>query len=139
MTINAINFTLRYRKGWNKFLNKYFWKGFYVTFRGFQWLSILFVNCRTLRRIVYSQAIIYFTASLILTIIAFVGSTTFITKPLICYIFGKMLQYFTLTTFCWMLVQAVNLYRAIVVISVRRTDASYLKWMSVFAWGNYKS
>jgi len=36
-----------------------------------------------------------------------------------------------------MLIQAVNLYRAIVVISVQRTDGFYFKLLSLMAWGKF--
>jgi len=69
---------------------------------------------------------------LILVIISFVATVTFVKDPTTCSLVGNLLHYFVLALFCFMLVQTVNLYRAIVLISVRRTDCYYFKAM-VFA------
>ena len=68
-------------------------------------------------------------------IISFVAAITFVKKKMSCFIAGRLLHYFVLTSFSWMLIQAIILYRAIVAMTTRLTDNFYFKFMSGLAWG----
>ena len=68
-------------------------------------------------------------------IISFVAALTFVKKQMLCFIAGRFLHYFVLTSFSWMLIQAIILYRVIVAMTTRLTDNFYFKLMSGLAWG----
>ena len=61
------------------------------------------------------------------------------TSPRIgCQIVAALLQYFILTTFFWMAVEAFNLYRSFVqVFSTNLSDSQFLMRACIFAWGKF--
>ncbi|XP_066914529.1 adhesion G-protein coupled receptor G4-like [Clytia hemisphaerica] len=96
---------------------------------------ITYLCVKTIRSQIASKAIASFSLSLMLAFISFVAALTFVKKETLCFIVGRFLHYFILTSFSWMFIQAILLYRTIVVMSTKLTDGFYFKLMSVFAWG----
>ena len=52
-----------------------------------------------------------------------------------CQVVAGILHYFMLTTFLWMLVEAINLYRNFVKIFRSGGDGKFFKNSSLIAWG----
>ena len=46
-----------------------------------------------------------------------------------------MTHYFFLTAFCWMSVEAVGLYRAVVLVFTSASNKTFLIGASIIAWG----
>lgn len=46
-------------------------------------------------------------------------------------------QYFFLTTFCWMSVEAVGLYRAVVLVFTSASNKTFLIAAAAVAWGEF--
>ena len=52
-----------------------------------------------------------------------------------CLIVGALLHYFILTSFLWMAVEAVNLYRMFVKVRMRGIQTKFYVAASLVAWG----
>ncbi|XP_066914521.1 adhesion G-protein coupled receptor G6-like isoform X2 [Clytia hemisphaerica] len=89
--------------------------------------TITYVAFRALRKERNSKIIIFQCLSLIMVALSFVAALTFVKKETLCFIVGRFLHYFILTSFSWMFIQSILLYRAIVVISLRRMNGLYFK------------
>ena len=95
----------------------------------------LFPFFRNLRAKLASKILICLCLSLLLLLIIFVAGVNQTKYPLICHVTSALLHYFTLTTFFWMGVEAINLYRAVVRVFTRGSDARFFRCMFVNAWG----
>lgn len=95
----------------------------------------LYTCFRKLRTKLASKILICLCLSLLLLLIIFVAGVNQIKYPLICHVTSTLLHYFTLTTFFWMGVEAVNLYRAVVRVFTRGSDVRFFRCMFVNAWG----
>ena len=51
-------------------------------------------------------------------------------KPALCKVFAALIQYFLLTTFCWMGVEGINLYRNFV-NPIQHINASQKRFMTL--------
>ena len=60
-----------------------------------------------------------------------------ISVKFVCQMIACILHYFMLTTFMWMLVEAVNLYYSFVKIFNGRDKKKFFKWASIASWGMY--
>ena len=94
----------------------------------------LFIS-RKLRQKIPAKILICLCTSLLLLLVVFVVGVKQTEQAHICHIVAGMLHYFTLTTFAWMLVEAVNLYRTIVKVFTTGNESRFFKWMFVYAWG----
>ncbi|XP_065668365.1 adhesion G-protein coupled receptor G4-like isoform X3 [Hydra vulgaris] len=58
------------------------------------------------------------------------------TSPIqLCQVIAAVLHYFILSTFCWMLVEAFNLYLSFVIVFNKRNDSNVFRNANIFAWG----
>ncbi|XP_012553637.1 adhesion G-protein coupled receptor G4 isoform X1 [Hydra vulgaris] len=58
------------------------------------------------------------------------------TSPIqLCQVIAAVLHYFILSTFCWMLVEAFNLYLSFVIVFNKRNDSNVFRIANIFAWG----
>lgn len=93
-------------------------------------------SCRKLRAKLAPKLLICLCISLMLLLITFlIGAEQTQNRP-ICQIVAILLQFFTLTTFSWMAVEAYNLYRCFVRIFKSNTsDTQFLYKSSLVVWG----
>ena len=54
---------------------------------------------------------------------------------MVCHVVSGFLQFFMLSTFVWMGVYAVSLYRAIVLVFKGRSDEKFFIAANIVAWG----
>ena len=54
-----------------------------------------------------------------------------------CQIFAGLLQYLMLSTFSWMAIEGINLYRSFVTVFKDGSDERFLKFALCFGWGKY--
>lgn len=52
-----------------------------------------------------------------------------------CQVVAGLIQYFTLTSFFWMAIEGINLYRNFVKIFRDGSEQRFLKTACLFAWG----
>ena len=70
-------------------------------------------------------------------LIVFLAGADKTSSSLSCKIIASFIQYFMLTTFCWMAVEAANIYKACVEIFGGESQSKFLMKASLFAWGMY--
>lgn len=67
------------------------------------------------------------------TMVIFLGGS-FVRSTLACETIAVLLHYFVLASFCWMAVEAWNIYRCFVIV-FSQTSSRFLLKASIFAWG----
>ncbi|XP_057293510.1 adhesion G-protein coupled receptor G6-like isoform X2 [Hydractinia symbiolongicarpus] len=116
-------------------LRVYSFVGCLVSILGLGLTLITFVCFAKLRKKIPAKILICLCVSLMFLFIVFVAGINQTKHAALCHIIASLLHYFTLTSFSWMLVEALNLYRTIVKVFTRGNDARFFKWMCLYAWG----
>ena len=91
-----------------------------------------------LRKKLSSKIIIRFSSSLLALLITFLASIERVKPNIGCRFTAALIQYFLLTTFFWMSVEAWNLYRNFLK-NYRGTEGEkkFIIHSSLFAWGRF--
>ena len=95
---------------------------------------------RNLRKKLAPKILISLCISLMILLVVFLFATEarkITSVKFVCQIIACILHYFMLTTFMWMLVEAVNLYYSFVKIFNGRDKKKFFKWASWASWGMY--
>eukprot|EP00795_Rhopilema_esculentum_P015071 gene15071-6236_t len=94
---------------------------------------VTFSSFRNLRTSTANRVLLHLSVSLMMTMVIFlVGSL--VTSTTGCKIISTLLHYFVLASFCWMVVEAFNIYRSFVVV-FPKGSSKFLLQASIFAWG----
>lgn len=100
----------------------------------------MFCSIRILRRTSSGKILIHLSTSLLALNITFVIDTiSMVTDTRLgCKITAMLLQYFVLTTFLWMGMEAVNMYRTLVQVFQKKSATHFVLKGAVVAWGESK-
>ena len=90
---------------------------------------------RNLRKKLAPKILMFLCVSLIGLLVTFLAGAQATSSKINCQIAAAFIQFFTLTTFCWMGVEAVNLYRSLVIVFKKGGNTSFLKKSCIFAVG----
>ena len=90
---------------------------------------------RKLRRTLPAKILICLCFSLLCLLVLFVSLVEETEPRLGCQIVASFLQYFMLSTFCWMFVEAVNLYRMFIKVFSTGSTGKFFIRANIFAWG----
>ena len=72
------------------------------------------------------------------TLITFLAGAERTSPRIACQIIAAFIQYFVLSTFCWMACEGFNLYRNFVqVFSISQDENAILLRFSLFSWGKF--
>ncbi|XP_047126733.1 uncharacterized protein LOC100198789 isoform X1 [Hydra vulgaris] len=96
---------------------------------------LTFALFRKLRQKLPQKILICFCVSLMGFLLVFLVGAEKASPRLGCQIISALIHYFILSTFCWMLVEAFNLYRSFIVIFKKSNDSSVFRNANFFAWG----
>lgn len=112
------------------------------------WLSLCLVIFRkTMNFIAYfyrdllhalpSKLLLNLSISLVLLLVTFLAGVEQTEPRIGCQIIASLIQYFILTTFSWMGIEAFNMYRSFVKVfdAASRNQSKFMKWSSCIAWG----
>ncbi|XP_063682154.1 putative adhesion G protein-coupled receptor E4P [Bolinopsis microptera] len=96
---------------------------------------LLLYIVRCVRECLSTKIHINFALALFLALLFFMinGSTTY--PGTYCKVMAGMTHYFFLTAFFWMSVEAVGLYRAVVLVFTSASNNTFLIGASIIAWG----
>ncbi|XP_065678687.1 adhesion G-protein coupled receptor G4 isoform X2 [Hydra vulgaris] len=97
---------------------------------------IFHIANRKLRSQLAPKILVALSTNLMLTLILFLAFVEKTKPPAICKVVASLIQFFLLSTFCWMSVEAFNLYQMFV--KVFRGSLSSYKFLlksAAFAWG----
>ena len=89
----------------------------------------------TLRSQEHGKLLINLSAALIGLYISFVFGGLVQRVPALCGIVAALIQYFTLAFFAWAAVEAVNLYRNLVIVIGGPTITHFVLKAALIAWG----
>lgn len=92
------------------------------------------LNARKLRQSRPNKILLCLSSSLVMTMIIFLGGGLSARFPVACQIVAVLLHYFVLSSFCWMLVEAFNIYQSFIVVFQKGTSRFMLK-ANLFSWG----
>uniref|UniRef100_A0A7M5XNR7 Uncharacterized protein n=1 Tax=Clytia hemisphaerica TaxID=252671 RepID=A0A7M5XNR7_9CNID len=112
------------------------WIGCGISLAGLFLTIVTYMAFAKLRRKLPPKILINLSVSLSAVLIIFlVGAEK--TEPRIgCQVVAGLLHYFILTTFCWMAIEALNLYRNFVkVFSGGASNFRFMVKCSIFSWG----
>nr|XP_054750304.1 adhesion G-protein coupled receptor G2-like [Lytechinus pictus] len=92
---------------------------------------------KILRRTSSGKILIHLSTSLLALNITFVIDTvSMVTDSRVgCKVLAMLLQYFVLTTFLWMAMEAVNMYRTLVQVFQKKSATHFVLKGAVIAWG----
>ena len=90
---------------------------------------------RELRKTLPSKILLSLCTSLIALLTVFLVAAEKTSDKMGCLIVGALLHYFILTSFLWMAVEAVNLYRMFVKVRMRGSQTKFYVAASLVAWG----
>jgi len=94
---------------------------------------------RNLRRKLPPKILISLSISLSAVLIIFLAGAEKTEPRIGCQVVAGLLHYFILTTFCWMAIEALNLYRNFVkVFSGGASNFKFLIKASLFSWGEFQ-
>ena len=100
-------------------------------------LSLLCFLFSNLRKKLPSKILLCLSISLLMLLVIFLAGTERVKPRAGCQAVAAMIQYFMLTTFFWMSVEGLNLYRNFVkVFGGRKGQRKFMIQSSVYAWGN---
>ena len=93
---------------------------------------------RKLRKRLPQKILISLSVSLLAVLIIFLAGAERTKPRLGCQIVAAMLQYFMLSTFCWMAVEGLNLYRMFVKVFTGGISSSkFILQASAVSWGTF--
>ena len=69
-----------------------------------------------------------------MTMIIFLCGNLSVHFPIACQVVAALLHYFVLATFCWMAVEALNMYLSFVIV-LHKGISKFMIKASLFAWG----
>ena len=113
-------------------------KNNHISLLNVTWLCInLFFDHRKLRQKLAPKLLLCLVLSLILLLFALLIGIDANNMKISygCQVFAGLLQYLMLSTFSWMAIEAVNLYRSFVKVFKSSTDERFFKFALCFAWG----
>ena len=104
----------------------------------FIFVSFLFSIHRQLRGTRSGKILIHLCASLFcLNLVFFIDSIPSVTSSYpVCIGCAILLHYFVLTSFSWMGMEAVNMYRALVQVFIRGSTGNFMTKCILISWGN---
>lgn len=97
----------------------------------------MLVIFRNLRKKLPPKILICLCFSLLILLVVFLAGVEQTDSNGGCKAVAVLIHYFTLSTFCWMAVEGLNLYRCFVKIFKKGSATKFLKKASLFAWGMY--
>jgi len=96
---------------------------------------VTFIVFRELRKKIPQKLLLSLCISLLLLLIIFLAGAEQTSPRVGCQIVAGLLHYFILTTFCWMFIQATNLYRSFVRVFNKGSSTRFFIHASIFSWG----
>eukprot|EP00794_Sanderia_malayensis_P014271 gene14271-15758_t len=94
---------------------------------------VTYLFFRKLRKTLPSRILICLSLSLLATMLIFLGGSL-VRSTIGCETIAVLLHYFVLASFCWMNVEALNIYRCFVLV-FKQASSKFLLKASIFAWG----
>ena len=70
-----------------------------------------------------------------MTMVIFLGGGL-VQSTIACETIAVLLHYFVLASFCWMVVEAFNIYRSFVIV-FRPAASKFMIKANIFAWGKF--
>lgn len=112
------------------------WIGCGISLAGLLLTIVTYTIFQKLRRKLPPKILISLSVSLSAVLIIFLVGAERTSPRVGCQTVAALLQYFILSTFCWMAVEALNLYRNFVkVFSGRSSNSRFMIRASIFSWG----
>ncbi|XP_057312510.1 uncharacterized protein LOC130654023 isoform X2 [Hydractinia symbiolongicarpus] len=111
------------------------WIGCGLSLAGLLLTLITFLAFQNLRKKLPPKILICLCFSLLILLIVFLAGVEQTDSDGGCKAVAVLIHYFTLSTFCWMAVEGLNLYRCFVKIFKKGSATKFLKKASLFAWG----
>ena len=84
------------------------------------------------------KILISLCSSLLALLVVFLVGIERTKNSVICHIVAALLHYFMLTTFIWMAVEALNLYRMFVTVFRKGSRSRFFMIASTVAWGKHQ-
>ena len=93
---------------------------------------------RELNKRLAPKILISLCSSLLALLVVFLVGIERTKNSLVCHTVAALLHYFMLTTFIWMAVEAVNLYRMLVTVFRKGSRSRFFTAASAVAWGKHQ-
>lgn len=111
------------------------WIGCGVSLAGMFLTTVTYLFFRNLHKKLPPKILISLCISLMGLLIVFLAGVDQTSADTGCKVVASLLQYFLLATFCWMSIEAVNLYRCFIQVFVGGGNANFMYKASLYAWG----
>lgn len=111
------------------------WIGCGLSLAGLFLTVMIYMFFRKLRRKLPPRILICLCISLMALLTTFLIGAERTSPRVGCQVVAALLQYFMLTTFCWMFVEGINLYRCFVKVFVDASKKKFIYKASLFALG----
>ena len=100
-------------------------------------LASIVLVFRELNKRLAPKILISLCSSLLALLVVFLVGIERTKNSLVCHTVAALLHYFMLTTFIWMAVEAVNLYRMLVTVFRKGSRSKFFAAVSAVAWGKH--
>ena len=94
-----------------------------------------FALFRNLRRKTPQKILINLCFSILFLVITFLVGIKRTSNSRVCHVVSSLLHYFTLTTFGWMVVECVFLYKSVVIVLKFHPDLKLFWTICILTWG----
>ncbi|XP_057295381.1 uncharacterized protein LOC130623866 [Hydractinia symbiolongicarpus] len=111
------------------------WIGCGLSLAGLMLTVMIYMFFRELRKKLPPRILICLCISMMALLTTFLIGAERTSSRVGCQVVAALLQYFMLTTFCWMFVEGINLYRCFVKVFVDASKKKFIYKASLFAWG----
>uniref|UniRef100_A0A7M5X0H9 Uncharacterized protein n=2 Tax=Clytia hemisphaerica TaxID=252671 RepID=A0A7M5X0H9_9CNID len=111
------------------------WIGCGISIAGLFITLVTYLYFYNLRTKLAPKILINLSISMLCLLILFISVVDRTTPRVGCQIIAGLIQYFMLSTFCWMAVEGANLYRMFVTIFSSGSTGKFYKKASIFGWG----